>query len=366
MLRGIVATATAMTVTSAVLAAPSRSGADAPQPDADRAVRTLTIYSSLPFQGFFRPQSLDMVRAMRMALADRGGRVNGHPIRFVSLEGASPETGFPDPDAVIENARRAAGDPTTIAYLGEFNSFVSALSIPILNEAGVLQVSPSNTDVGLTRADGAAEGEPDVYYPTGRRTYGRVVPANHLQAAAVVAYLMDKACPDVYIVNDRGGFGRGVAHLVQEYAVARGLTVRANEGIRPSTPKVRAAAKRVAASGAGCFFFGGVSSSNAPLLFKSVGAKSPGILLFGPDGVAESDFTERLGTELQKRVFLTNPTLSRKSYPALGQDFFADFKKRFGHFPEPYAIYAYEAMSVVLKSIADARRTRAGCRAEQW
>ena len=49
------------------------------------------------------------------------------------------------------NARKAAQDKTTIAYLGEFNSGATAISLPILNEAGILQISPSNTDVGLTR-----------------------------------------------------------------------------------------------------------------------------------------------------------------------------------------------------------------------
>ena len=73
-------------------------------------------------------------------------------------------------------------------YLGEFNSGGSAISLPITNEAGILQVSPSNTYVGLTRAEGADKGEPDKYYPSGKRTFGRVVPADHIQAAAQVAY----------------------------------------------------------------------------------------------------------------------------------------------------------------------------------
>lgn len=54
------------------------------------------------------------------------------------------------------------------------------------------------------------------------------------------------------------------------------------------------------------------------------------------------------------RVFLTNPTLDPAFYPARGQQFFADFRSLYDRDPEPYAIYGYEAMSVVLDAIADA------------
>jgi len=66
----------------------------------------------------------------------------------------------------VRNARRAAADSSAIGYIGEFNSGASAISMPILSEAGIPQISPSNTYVGLTRSgSGAAPGEPDKYDP---------------------------------------------------------------------------------------------------------------------------------------------------------------------------------------------------------
>ena len=53
---------------------------------------------------------------------------------------------------VAANARRAAKDSTAVAYIGEFNSGASAISIPITNEAGLPMISPSNTSIGLTAA----------------------------------------------------------------------------------------------------------------------------------------------------------------------------------------------------------------------
>jgi branched-chain amino acid transport system substrate-binding protein len=52
-------------------------------------------------------------------------------------------------------------DPTSIAYIGEFDSGASAISIPILNETQIAQISPSDTAIGLTRdGPGADLGEP--------------------------------------------------------------------------------------------------------------------------------------------------------------------------------------------------------------
>ena len=54
----------------------------------------------------------------------------------MSLDDSTAAAGKWDPGATSSNARKAAQDKSTIAYLGEFNSGASAISIPILNEAG--------------------------------------------------------------------------------------------------------------------------------------------------------------------------------------------------------------------------------------
>src|SRR5205823_8198035 len=113
------------------------------------------------------------------------------------------------------NARRAASDERTIACIGEFNSGATALSLPILNEAGILQVSPSNTYPGLTRREGAARGEPDKYYPTGRRTYGRVSPADHMEAAAMVRYLQLLRVRRAFLVDDGDLYGSAMMAMVK-------------------------------------------------------------------------------------------------------------------------------------------------------
>jgi branched-chain amino acid transport system substrate-binding protein len=314
----------------------------------------LTIYSSLPLQGDSRPQSTSVVNGEKLALEKAGNKAGKYKITYKSLDDATAAAGKWDPGATSGDARKAAQDKSTIAYLGEFNSGATAISLPILNEAGILQVSPSNTAVGLTRSQGADKGEPDKYYPSGKRTYGRVVPADHIQAAAQVTYQKDNGCTKLFILNDKEVYGKGLADQVAPLAKAAGMTVLGNQGIDPKAANYRALAGTIKSAGADCVFFGGITQNNAVQLWKDLNAAMPSAKLFGPDGVAESAFSSKIGTKAEKQTFITNPTLDPKLYPQSGQDFFKEYKAKYGADPEPYAIYGYEAMSVALQAIQNA------------
>ncbi|MGZ4277494.1 MAG: branched-chain amino acid ABC transporter substrate-binding protein [Solirubrobacteraceae bacterium] len=315
---------------------------------------TLTIYSSLPLQGDSRPQSESVVNGEKLALQEAGGKVGKFTIKYVSLDDATAAAGKWDPGQTSANARKAAQDSSTIVYLGEFNSGATAISLPILNEANVLQVSPSNTYVGLTRAKGADKGEPDKYYPSGKRTYGRVVPADHIQAAAQVTYQKDQGCTKTYILNDKEVYGKGLATQVVDIAKGQGLTIVGNDGIDTKAANFRTLAQKIKSSGANCMFFGGITQNKGVQVFSDVHAANPTMKLFGPDGVAESPFTSKLSPSVQKVTYVTNPTLDPKLYPPAAQTFFKTYKQKYGKAPEPYAIYGYEAMKVALLAIQNA------------
>jgi branched-chain amino acid transport system substrate-binding protein len=315
---------------------------------------SLTIYSSLPLQGDSRPQSESVVNGEKMALEEAGGKVGKFTIKYVSLDDATAAAGKWDPGQTSSDGRKAAQDKSTIVYLGEFNSGATAISLPILNEANILQVSPSNTYVGLTRAEGADKGEPDKYYPAGKRTFGRVVPADHIQAAAQVTYQKDEGCKKTYILNDKEVYGKGIAVQVENIGKAQGLAIAGNDGIDTKAANFRTLAAKIKSSGADCMFFGGITQNKGVQVFKDVHAANPTMKLFGPDGVAESPFASKLGTSVEKMTYVTNPTLDPKLYPPAAQDFFTKFKQKYGKDPEPYAIYGYEAMKVALLAIQNA------------
>src|SRR4029453_5441845 len=146
------------------------------------------------------------------------------PIKSESLDDSTAQAGSWTPEQTQANASKAAQNDSTGAYIGEFNSGASAISIPILNEAGVPQISPANTAVGLTSDEpGAAPGEPDKYYPAGTRTYTRIVPKDTIQGAALATLMKQDGCTKVQMTNDKEVYGAGLSKNIQSAAASQGL-----------------------------------------------------------------------------------------------------------------------------------------------
>jgi branched-chain amino acid transport system substrate-binding protein len=329
-------------------------------PPAQTGQQRWTVYSSMPLQGAGSPQALAVVRGARLALEEAGGRAGTHSIRYVSLDNSTRRARTWTPVATWRNARRAAQDESTVAYIGEFNSGASAISIPILNEVGFAQVSPTNTAVGLTRSGpGANAGEPDKYYPAGRRHYFRIAPNDRVQGAALAAAMRDRACRRVAILNDGEVYGAGLGELgrrrwprVGRRVATPSLATRGRRG------RLRAGiAQRVRGSRARCVAYTGITATGAVPLFRRIAKALPRAQLFGSDGIAESGFTDpREGgvpARVGRRVVVTVATLAPDALPQAGREMFQRYSARYGEqFPDPFAVHGYEATRLVLDAVA--------------
>src|SRR5687768_15524810 len=255
------------------------------------AASSVTVYSSLPLQGASRPQTTAMVNGIKLALEQVGGKAGDITVNYQSLDDSTAQAGSWTPEATSANARKAAQDDKTAVYIGEFNSGGSAISIPILNEAGVPQISPANTAVGLTTNEpGADKGEPEKYYPAGTRTYSRIVPKDTIQGAALVTLMKKDGCTKVQLTNDKEVYGAGLGRNVESTAKTQGLQVISNDAIDKNAANYRSLAQKAKAAGADCFLFTGITPNNAVQLFKDIAAALPNAKLYGPDGVAETSF----------------------------------------------------------------------------
>jgi branched-chain amino acid transport system substrate-binding protein len=318
---------------------------------------TVNVYSSLPLQGASRPQTTAMVEGIRLALQQNNGKAGDLTVKYTSLDDSTAQAGTWTPEATAANARRVAQDDSAVAYIGEFNSGASAISIPLLNEVPIAQISPANTAVGLTSDEpGADEGEPEKYYPSGERHYTRIVPKDTIQGAALATLMSEDGCENAYILNDKEVYGAGLARNIESAAQEVGLEVLANEGIDPKAPNFRSQAATMKSEGAECFVFSGITANGAVQLFKDVAAALPDAQLYGPDGVAESGFSDPaeggIPADVASRVKVTVATLSPDEYPPEGQKFFEDFEAKYNEpNPDPYAIYGYEAMRLGLDAI---------------
>ena len=181
-----------------------------------------------------------------------------------------------DSDDAEENADVAAEDPGAVAYLGEPRSYPSLLVAPLLNAAGLAQVSPTSTYVGLTRAEGAEEGHPEDLRPTGRPTFIRVIPGDHLLAAGMVRLLLADGVRRVLVAADDEAYGQSLSEL---------FLARAGTDIE------------VVADGADALVYSGsVHDITEELMGEA------GVPVYAFDGVADPDFLEDLPVEIASRL----------------------------------------------------------------
>jgi branched-chain amino acid transport system substrate-binding protein len=318
---------------------------------------SVTIYSDLPLKGAVSAQTGPALNGEKLALQQAGYKAGQWKINFVSLDDstATSPTNY-DLNVCQGNARKAATDPKAVYLVGPFNSGCAEVEIPITNQAGLAQVSPANTYPGLTTNDpGTSSGEPQKYYPTGKRTYLRIVPRDTIQGQSGLVAMKQLGCSRVAVADDKTPYGVGLATQIQLHGKANGITVTSVTPVDPTSPNFRSYASSVKAQGADCVY----TAFNPPgevELVKDINAAIPTAKIFGGDGVCSGGETNPskggFPASIAPLFHCTVATQDLTTYPG-GQAFLAAYKKAYGvSNPDPYSIYGYEDMQLALHTIA--------------
>lgn len=315
----------------------------------------LTVYSSLPLQGPLAATSQQIVNGEKLALYDAGGHAGAYRVSYFSLDDANPKTGQWDPGITASDAKTAAQDTTTIAYLGDYDSAATAISLPIVNGAGILQVSPASQYVGLTSSLDAGQDEPERFYPTGRRTFGRLMPADPVQAAAQVKLMRALGVKRLYVLDNQDPFQVPLAQIVAQDSASAGIHVLAQDSVgTTSGSEFGSEVAKIAESGAQAVFFSGTTAPGVVALFGELHAADPHLLLLGSDTALDASAAAQLGSA-GASTYVATPLLPTSAYPAAAQDVLRDYEARFHHeTPTASALYGYVSMAAVLQAIRDA------------
>jgi branched-chain amino acid transport system substrate-binding protein len=317
----------------------------------------LTIYSSLPLQGPSGASSQQIVNGETLALSEAGGRIGPFKISYVSMDDSNTTSGEWSPGVTATNAKMAAQDTSTIAYLGDYNSGASAVSLPLINAAGILQISPASPYVGLTSSLDAGQDEPERFYPSGRRTFGRLQPGDPAQAEAQVQLMKALGVRRLYVLDDQGPFEVPLAELVVSDAERAGVTVASHDSLdmtaTTASTNFSGEVGKVAESGAQAVYFAGGTGTGTLALWRQLHSADSRLLLLGSSDMVNSSFTSEIG-EAAASTYLTTPILPANLYPRPAAEVLQAYRRQFGGDPSAYALYGYEAMSVALLAIREA------------
>ena len=331
-----------------------------PKPSGAGNDGVVKIVSSLPRSGSARGQTDTIVDGIRLALdeADNqvtiGGKV--YSVEYQDLDDATAAAGDWTAELETANANLAKANPDVMAYIGTYNSGAAKMSMPILNRAHLLMISPANTSPGLTKPNMGERDEPSRYRPAGEVNYLRVVPTDDLQGPAAAEWTQSMGCHNVYIVDDTSVYGKGVADLFEAHARKIGLNVLGRDSIDSKAQEFSALMTRIKRKQPDLIYFGGTTQTKAGQLAKDmVKAGMTKCKMMGPDGCYEQKMIESAGADtLNGRFFVTfgGLTPDKLAESPGGKAFVEQYKRRFGKEPsEAYALYGYECGRVALEAM---------------
>jgi branched-chain amino acid transport system substrate-binding protein len=319
----------------------------------------LAIYSSVPLEGPDRSAALDVMRGEELALREARGSAGGYRVKLVTLDAATEKAARWDPAQISENARAAAKDPAAIAYLGEFHAGSSAIAVPLLNEAGLLQVSPTDSAMALTRRTLAVPDSPEKYYPKAQdygRTFARMVPDDRRQAAAQLEYMRQERVRRAVLLSDEDPIAIGYAMELKPLARRYGISMTERQEVDPHQQDPSDLVQKVQEARADAVFYAGEAHDGAVRLWQALAAAEPSLKLFAPGSVVDKPFIDAVGAGAAESTYVTRPVLGLRAYPPAADRFVRTFSKAYGRAPAPEALYGYEAMNAVLAAIGKAGR----------
>ncbi|HEU4702663.1 MAG TPA: ABC transporter substrate-binding protein, partial [Conexibacter sp.] len=309
-----------------------------------------------------REVAADVLDAERLALAQAGGRAGRYRVRLVALDASTPDAGRSDPAQISQNARRAVQGMRTVAYLGELATGTSAISIPLLNEAGILQVSPLDTAMAYTTRSLAVAGSPERYYPKLKeagRTFARVVPSDRTQVDALLTAMRRAGVKRLAILTDEDPSGRALATNLRAKARAAGIAVVAREEIDPHAARHDDAVARIRELRADTVLDATGTRPAAARLWRELHAADPLLQLYAPASLADPGFVAALGAAAAV-AHVTRPVYEPLHGGPAAQRFVRDFRRAYRRVPAAEARYGYEAMRAVLAAIRRAEAAADG------
>lgn len=328
----------------------------------------IKIVSSLPRSGSARGQTDTIVNGIRLAIDDAGRKVDvidpvtkqprSFRIEYLDLDDATAAEGQWTIEQEIANANQARMDPDVMVYIGTYNSGAAKVSMPILNRAHILMISPANTSPALTKPNAGDRHEPACYRPTGEVNYTRVVPTDDVQGAVAAYWTRDLNAKRIYILDDNEVYGKGIADLFRQTCEKIGITILGQESIDAKAQEFTALMTKIKTLKPDLIYFGGTTQTKAGQLFKDmikVGLTCP---MMGPDGCYEKAMIDSAGADaFEKLKFYVTfggvPIEALKEKPGTrGSEFVRKYKDKFGNEPqEAYAAYGYECGLVALEAI---------------
>jgi branched-chain amino acid transport system substrate-binding protein len=237
-------------------------------------------------------------------------------------------------------------DESIIAVVGPTFSGETRAVLPDLQQAGLVMISASATNVTLP-TDPAT----DVFH--------RIIPDDGVQAQGIADYVTSKLKPKkIALIHDNTDYGKGLWEGVVKLLTDAGIDTSTTDAIDPKSQNYSVAVNKVKAANVDMVFYGGYYNEAGRLKKQLADAEVDSTFISG-DGSLDPGFVVSSGAPGGEGALLTCPCrLATPDLEGAPGEFATKYKDLIGKDPGTYSSEGYDAASILIEGIVAGNDTR--------
>ncbi|MBI3968041.1 MAG: ABC transporter substrate-binding protein, partial [Chloroflexi bacterium] len=310
-----------------------------------------------------------MLNGIKLALARADNRAGIFAVTVDEWDNSNPTPGvLEDSSKERTNSERAVGDPAVLAYVGPYFDTTAEVSLPILNNAGILMIAPNVDRPDFTQPSDADRAKLN---PTGRRNFLRIAPPWHYQAIGAARWAAGERLKSFYVVVwDRPSrFGRQLAERFTEEAQGLGLDFRGRETIGAMPPRPVEIAQKIKSQNVDVVYLsvdfrtteGALDLVQAGQIARELRRSGVSARIVTSEYLryvesARRQFVEEAGSNVDGVYFTGRVEPESLIGNPEGARWVQEYQSQFNSRPATVAAYASEAVNVILRALSQSGR----------
>jgi branched-chain amino acid transport system substrate-binding protein len=309
------------------------------------ADKTLTIGITVPLTGSDAEGAILIKNGALLAIDDVHGEVAGYKVKVMVLDNGTSTAGQYDPAQAATNARKLVSDQSVVANVGPEMSGSGKAMAAILSQGDLATITPSSTNPDITNPKFASQ-----FDPSGKAIYFRTVTTDAYQGPNMANYFARTLkVKKVYILDDSGAYGVGMANAFEAQAKKIGMTVLGHDQLDPREADYTTILTKIKSLHPDALYYGGVSLAGVKVAKQSYDIL-PKIIKGGGDGVYGAPMLKGSAFPAMEGWYATIAAPYIADNPDV-QPWIKRYMAKFGQGPGSYSFTAYDGMLVILDAI---------------
>jgi branched-chain amino acid transport system substrate-binding protein len=323
--------------------------------------RTLCLATDLPTSGDAGALGLPVQNAVDLAVEQHRDLGSGYTLTAKNFDDS--KYGEPDSPTGAYNVEQMVKDPCVVGMVGPFDSSVAWTEIPVAATAGLVMISPANTNPALTLrqfANGYEQDFDQIHPPGTRNNYFRITSNDVTQGLVDANFAFDTlGARRVYVVNGPNDFGVGLASFFTEpFQVKGGIIVGTDRLVPGDSSGMALVAAKIVAQAPDAVFYGGTTDDGGCLLKALLAERGFAGPFIAGDAIAGdptclAQATAQGGIHATIGLYASNPTRDLSTFTSgRSAQFIHAYSARYPIKDlTPYAADAYDAAMVLVTAI---------------